>query len=144
MKSRLQQAVLTLTFISSCWLMMQVVHELGHVIFALASGGQVEKVVLNPLTFSRTDILSNPHPLFEVWGGPIIGVVLPVSVFAVVHFIRSYYLLLFRFFASFCCLANGAYIGFGPNSVGLDSQIMLSFGCHRWQLILFGLPVLAL
>ena len=35
------------------WLLMQAVHELGHVAAALATGGSVERVVLHPLTDDR-------------------------------------------------------------------------------------------
>ncbi len=122
--------------------MMQVVHELGHVTFALASGGQIEKVVLHPLTFSRTDVSINPHPLVEVWGGAVVGTVLPLAVFIAVRLVNTVYLPLFRFFAAFCCIANGAYIGFGPNNQVLDTGIMLSLGCSRWHLLLFGIPIL--
>ncbi len=144
MKSRIQQLVIILTFIGFCWLMMQVIHELGHVVSTIISGGQVEKVVLHPLTFSRTDVSLNPHPLIQIWGGPIVGVILPMAALAIAHLIHTNYLLLFRFFAGFCCIANGVYIGFGPNTTGLDTQVMLFLGCERWQLILFGLPILAL
>jgi hypothetical protein len=124
--------------------MMQVAHELGHVISTLVSGGQVEKVVLHPLTFSRTDVSSNPHPIVQVWGGPVVGVILPMATLAIAYWIRTNFLLLFRFFAGFCCIANGVYIGFGPNSIWLDTQVMFSLGCERWQLMLFGLPMLVL
>jgi hypothetical protein len=144
MKSRIQQFVFIITFIGFCWLTMQVVHELGHIFSARISGGQVEKVVLQPLTFSRTDVSSNPHPLIQIWGGPIVGITLPMAIMAIAYFFHTSYLLLFRFFAGFCCVANGAYIGFGPNSPGLDTQVMLSLGCERWQLMLFGLPMLVL
>jgi hypothetical protein len=144
MKDRFKQLVLILTFAGLSWLMMQVVHELGHIIGAMATGGEVERVVLSPLTFSRTDVSPNPHPLLEVWSGPIIGVLVPLllwflvsqTVFGAVEF--------FRFFAGFCCIANGLYIGFGPDSQGLDTQVMLGLGCHRWHLLLFGIPFLAI
>lgn len=123
---------------------MQVVHEFGHVILAIASGGQVEKVILHPLTFSRTYVSVNPHPLAQVWAGPIIGVILPILTWVGASLIRTAYLPLFRFFAGFCCIANGAYIGFGPDSIGLDTQVMLSLGCRRWQLMLFGVTMLGL
>ena len=45
------------------WLGMMWVHELGHVVNAWLCGGHVERVVLHPLRFSRTDLLVNPHPL---------------------------------------------------------------------------------
>jgi hypothetical protein len=51
------------------WLGMQAVHESGHVLGAWLTGGQVARVVLNPLTISRTDVRENPKPLIVVWAG---------------------------------------------------------------------------
>jgi hypothetical protein len=45
------------------WLLMQAVHESGHVLGARLGGGTVAQVVLHPLTISRTDLAANPHPL---------------------------------------------------------------------------------
>jgi hypothetical protein len=52
----LPQVVLIASTVLASWLGMQAAHELGHVIGALATGGQVVQVVLNPLTISRTDV----------------------------------------------------------------------------------------
>ena len=57
---------------------MQAVHEAGHVFGAWATGGRVARVVLHPLTISRTDLEHNPYPLAVVWAGPVFGVVVPV------------------------------------------------------------------
>ncbi len=67
---RLDQIVLVGTFIGFSWLAMQAVHELGHVLGAVATGGRVTEVVLHPCTISRTDVHPNPHPLLVVWPGP--------------------------------------------------------------------------
>lgn len=142
--SRSQQVILVISFMGFSWLMMQVVHELGHIVFTILPGGQVEKVVLHPLTFSRTDISSNPQPLLQVWGGPIVGIALPIVIWGIASLFRTSYLSFFRFFAGFCCIANGAYIGFAPDSPGLDTQVMLSLGSERWLLVIFGVTMIAL
>ena len=38
------------------WFVMMAVHELGHVVGALATAGSIERVILSPLTISRTDV----------------------------------------------------------------------------------------
>ena len=53
---RWQQGVLIVATLLLSWLLMQAVHELGHAIGAWISGGHVERVVLHPLTISRTDV----------------------------------------------------------------------------------------
>ena len=141
MKSRLQQATLIGSFSLFSWLMMQIVHELGHVSAAIATGGRIRRVVLHPLRLSRTDVEPNPHPLVEVWAGPAVGTAVPVTVWLLAKAMRGPGLLLYRFFAGFCCIANGVYIAFGSKSGGMDTAVMLNHGCHRWQLVLFGIPV---
>ena len=110
---RLPQLVLIASFVPLCWLGMMAVHELGHVVAAWGSGGTVTKVVLHPLAISRTDVRPNPHPLFVVGSGPLVGSLLPLAVGGVLatftHPARPYA----RFFAGFCLIANGLYIGAG-------------------------------
>jgi hypothetical protein len=46
---------------------------------------------------------------------------------------------LFRFFAGFCLVANGAYLGaVGFGGVG-DAGDLLRYGCPPWVLVAFGL-----
>ena len=120
------------------WLGMMIVHESGHVAIAWITGGKVNKVILNPFEFSRTDVFPDPHPLAVAWGGPIIGVLLPLTAFSVAAMLRWSGTYLLRFFAGFCLVANGAYIGAGSfNRIG-DTYPMLLFGSSLWQLWLFG------
>ncbi|MDZ7618851.1 MAG: hypothetical protein U1E05_17745 [Patescibacteria group bacterium] len=46
---------------------------------------------------------------------------------------------LFRFFAGFCLIANGVYIGGGSIQGLADAGDMLMHGSAQWQLVLFGL-----
>jgi hypothetical protein len=46
---------------------------------------------------------------------------------------------LFRFFAGFCLVANGVYIGAGSFAAIGDAGDMLRYGSSLWQLWLFGL-----
>jgi hypothetical protein len=119
---------------------MQVVHELGHVLLALATRAEVTKVALHPLIMSRTDLAENPHPLAVVWGGPLLGSVLPLIAFGFAFITRSPGIYLFRFFAGFCLVANGVYIGTGwLIANGADPGVMLENGSPTWLLVVFGL-----
>ena len=62
------------------WLGMQAIHELGHVVAAWLTGGEVVRVVIHPLAISRTDVTPNPAPLIVAWGGPIVGAAVPLLV----------------------------------------------------------------
>src|SRR5882724_7745741 len=109
--ARLHQVVLITAMVLCSWLGMMIVHEGGHVLGAWATGGKVKQVVLTPIGFSRTDFSSNPHPLIVVWAGPIIGSIAPLIAFAIAPAARVRWAYLLRFFAGFCLVANGAYIG---------------------------------
>ncbi len=134
---RWNQAILICSTILGSWLGMQAVHESGHVLGAWITGGRVAGVVLNPLTISRTDLADNPRPLFVVWSGPIVGIAAPLVFWAIAFFLRSPAAFLFRFFAGFCLLANGLYIGCGSFGRVGDCGDMLRNGSALWQLWLF-------
>src|SRR5882724_7707715 len=136
---RLPQVLLIVTFIGFSWLAMQVVHEAGHVLVAHLTGGEVTKVALHPLIVSRTDLGENPHPLAVVWGGPLLGSVFPLLCFALAAALEVPGEYLFRFFAGFCLIANGVYIGVGRFlAEGADPWAMTENGAPRWLLAAFG------
>lgn len=136
---RLHQFILIGSFLPLCWLAMMAVHELGHVLAAWATGGEVTKVVLHPLAISRTDVVNSSHPWAVVWGGPVIGVLLPLLLWWAFHYFRLPGSYLPRFFAGFCLIANGAYLGVGSfNRIG-DAGELLQTGTPIWLLWLFGL-----
>ena len=114
------------------------VHEAGHVVGALATGGRVERVVLHPLTISRTDVAPNPHPAIVVWLGPILGCAIPVLIWLVVPRRFAVTRKLVLFFAAFCLIANGAYIAVGAFAPVGDCRVMLQQGAPLWTLLLFG------
>lgn len=135
----MDQVVLIGTFLGFCWLAMQAVHEFGHVLAAWITGAEVIKVALHPGIISRTDLGHNPHPLFVVWAGPVVGSVIPLGAFLVAKVCRSPGVYMFRFFAGFCLIANGVYIAFGPSDGAADTGVMMQHDSPRWLLVLFGL-----
>jgi hypothetical protein len=142
---RFLQILLIVTFIAFSWLAMQAVHEGGHVLLACATGGEVIKVALHPLIFSRTDLGRNPHPLAVVWGGPLVGAALPLVLVALAAVGRLPGVYLFRFFAGFCLVVNGVYIGAGwLIADGADPWVMRENGSPNWLLALFGLLAIPL
>jgi hypothetical protein len=137
--NRFYRTLLIASTVVASWLGMQAIHELGHVIGAWLTGGEVDKVVLHPLAISRTDLLHNPHPLFVVWAGPVLGVLLPVLGWTVAVTLRLRGSFVLRFFAGFCLIANGAYIGAGSFEGIGDAGQMLRHGSTPWLLCAFGL-----
>jgi hypothetical protein len=141
---RFHQILLIGSFMSLCWLAMQAVHELGHVLGAVATGGRVERVILHSLTISRTDVSPNPFPLLVVWAGPVVGIVLPLCLLLAARMGRFKSAYLIQFFAGFCLIANGAYIGVGSFGKIGDAGDMLRHGSPHWSLWLFGVVMFPL
>jgi hypothetical protein len=118
---------------------MQIVHELGHVLTAYASGEAISKIILHPLVISRTDVSHDRHPLLVVWGGPALGTLLPLALLAVARALRCGLCYLIQFFAGFCLIANGLYLGVGSFGGVGDAGDLLRHGGPQWTLIAFGL-----
>lgn len=121
------------------WLLMQAVHEFGHVLGAWSTGGRVTKIVLHPLAISRTDIEPNPSPSIEVWSGPIGGVLIPLACWLIARFTRNPLTPWLRFFAGFCLIANGCYLGYGVIEPIGDAEALVRLGTPAWMLGTFGL-----
>ena len=133
------RALLIGSTIGFSWFAMMMVHEFGHVLHAWISGGVVERVVLHPATFSRTDLARNPHPLFVAWGGAVWGCLIPLALWGLVRAWRPREAYLARFFAGFCLIANGAYLAAGSLIGAGDAGDLLRRGAAPWQLLSFGI-----
>jgi hypothetical protein len=130
---------LILATLIASWFGMQQVHELGHVLGAWLTGGQVERVVLPIVGFSRTDLAANPRPLVVAWSGPAFGAMAPLMAWLAAAAIRMPVAFVLRFFAGFCLVANGLYLGVGAFDKVGDCGDLLRHGAQTWQLWLFGL-----
>ena len=137
-KRRTLTLIATACLLVLSWMLMQAVHETGHVIAALVSGGRVLCVVLHPLRFSQTVVDPNPHPAFVVWSGPIFGVVAPTLLWLAWRSLKAGAEATLRFFAGFCLLANGAYAGLGWIGRVGDTALMMHFGAPAWLLAILG------
>jgi hypothetical protein len=136
--SRIRQIWLIVVLVLCSWFGMQAVHELGHVLHAWLSGAGVTRVVLDPLQFSRTDVSPNPHPQFVAWGGAIWGCLIPLAAHAIARGVRwsGWYVL--AFFAGFCLIANGGYLGAGALVGAGDAGDLIRSGAPQGALVLFG------
>jgi len=126
-----------LLFLTACWFGMQAVHEFGHALAAWGSGATVERVVLLPI--SRTDTRNVEYPLFVYGAGAMFGVVFPILLWLIACWYRWRAAYLCRFFAGFCLVANGTYIGCDFSITGpTDAGLLIEYGANRLALILFG------
>jgi hypothetical protein len=138
-KGRAAQLALIGSTLGVCWLGMQGVHELGHVLAAWADGGSVDGVVLHPLALSRTDVSGVSRPGLVAWAGPALGSAIPLAGWAAARALRLDLAYLPRFFAGFCLVANGAYLGVGAFGGEGDAGDLLRLGFPAWPMVAFGL-----
>jgi hypothetical protein len=139
MNTRIAQTVFIISTLALCWLGMMAVHELGHVVGALTTGGHIQQVVVHPMAISRTDVDPNPSPGVVVWLGPILGCAIPLAMALMVPRNQRTARPLAFFFSGFCFVANGAYIGLGAFDEVGDCREMLRTGSPQWVLIAFGI-----
>ena len=124
--------------IYAAWLGMMVLHEGGHVLNACLSGGTVERVRVPLVGFSQTIYTSNPRPAFVAWGGPAWGSLVPLVGMIGASRARLNVRRAAQFFAGFCLVANGAYLGIGWTMPAGDAADLLRHGTPVAALILFG------
>ena len=129
MRTRLPQLVLIGSALVGSWLGMQAVHESGHALTAWLTGGRVARVVLHPLTISRTDLAANLRPLAVVWAGPLVGALAPVALWAGAAGLRLGATFLFRLLAGMYFALLFELRGFGV-AVGAHAcyNVMVSVG----------------
>ena len=135
---RVHQILFAIILLATSWFAMLAIHEMGHILAGLVTGGSIKKIVLYPFTISSTEVSPNPNPGIVAWCGPLGGVTLPLLLIPCWR-AGSLARQIAVFFAGFCLIANGAYLGFGwIDQVG-DCQQIAHSGSPIWTMPLFGL-----
>lgn len=143
LRDRFWQSLLISSTLAFSWLAMQVVHEAGHVLHLLATGGSIEQLTLHPLELSHTLPSANPCPFVTAVGGPLWGVLFPLLLWWIVARLipaRSY---LAAFFAGFCLVVNGAYLAGDAIVQGGDGLQFVQYGIPPWTLVTVGVFLVA-
>jgi hypothetical protein len=136
---RFHQVLLIASILWLSWLAFMLVHECGHVVGAVATGGTVQQVVWHPAALSRTDVQPNPHPLIEVAAGPVFGIAFPLAVASAASWLRLKAAYLTWTVAGFCLIANGAYVALGAFDPICDARQLFAHSTPRWLMVTFGL-----
>jgi hypothetical protein len=114
---------------------MTFTHEMGHILCGWACGGTLTSADLRPWQMPYSFFEPDPLPLATIWGGPILGVVIPVIIAFLVR--RSW----MWFVAYFCVLANGTYIAVAwfSGDKYLDTTKLLEHGAHPMSIGLYSI-----
>lgn len=126
------------------WLAMLALHESGHVLNALLSGGQPRSASIPLWGFSYTELASNPFPQFVAWGGFVWGSALPLLFVLAGLRVGGRIRRAALFFGGFCLIANGVYLAAGQFDAVGDAGDLLRHGVPRWLLIVCGVSATAL
>src|SRR5262245_30149055 len=86
------------------WAVMVTTHELGHIVCGWAGGAKLRSADLRPWQLPYSIFDPDPRPLLTLWGGPILGIAVPLAAACLLR--RNW----IWFIAHFCVLANGLYL----------------------------------
>jgi hypothetical protein len=115
------------------WCVMTVTHECGHIACGWLGGGTLREADIAPWGLPHSHFEPDPHPLLTLWGGPVLGVLVPPAVAAVG---RRRWL---WFIAHFCVLANGSYLAVAwlTGERHLDTPRLLHAGAHPVTIVAY-------
>jgi hypothetical protein len=122
-----------LALLAASWCVMVLTHEVGHIIGGKLAGGTLRHVDLRPWALPHSHFEPDPHPLITLWSGPIIGVLAPLVIAALLGWRWTW------FIANFCLLANGTYLAlaWADGGAHLDTPRLLAAGASPVQVLIY-------
>ncbi len=129
----LRRVLLFVALLIASWCVMTVVHESGHILCGWSCGGSLISAELRPWHLPYSLFEPDPQPLVTLWGGPVLGVIIPLSIALIVRTDWCW------FMADFCVLANGTYLATAWVSGDhyLDTPKLLEHGAHPATLVIY-------
>ena len=127
-----------LIFLYPCWLGMEATHELGHVLMAWRTGGEIESVSVPLIGTSQTIVEPNPFSRVVAWGGVQWGTMIPIFACMLALIFRRRVPEPLKFFTGFCLIANGTYLAVGTMWRVGDARDLLRMNVHPAELISVG------
>ena len=137
------RAIAILAAIYVSFLAMEAVHEFGHALNAWSSGGRVVDVRFPLLGTSQTVVDPNPYPRFVAEGGPQWGIVIPLLACGLAHLTRRRVPEPLKFFAGFCLIVNGIYMGVGPAWRNTDASDLIRMNVPLGAIFAYGIGATA-
>lgn len=123
------------------WLAMMLVHELGHALAALATGGRLVSLELRPGYLSHTFVQPNPRPSTVAWSGFLVGWLVPQMTAPAWRIDGAIVGQALRAWAAFCLLAGGVYLATGGGERLTDTGKLTAEGWPLTGLVVVGLVV---
>jgi hypothetical protein len=120
----IQRMFLFVILLLVSWSVMTFTHEMGHILAGWASGGTLHHAEVWPWTLPHSHFDPDPYPLVTLWGGPVLGALMPLLLAALLRQSWAW------FVAHFCLLANGSYLAIAwyTGESYLDTPRLLAAG----------------
>lgn len=130
---RSRQIATLLLLLAVSWCVMVVVHEAGHIVCGWLGGGTLRDADLLPWHLPHSTFDPDPRPLLTRWGGPIVGVLVPLKLAVLLR--RDW----ICWIANFCLLANGMYLATAwfSGEQYLDTPQLLQHGAHPVTIVAY-------
>ncbi len=112
---------------------MTTTHEIGHIIGGWIGGATLTDFEVAPWRLPYSLHQPDPHPRLTLWAGPLVGVVVPSLIAAIIRRRWAW------FIADFCLIANGSYLAVAwvTGDRFLDTPRMLASGVHPASIVLY-------
>ena len=117
----------------AAWCVMTFSHEVGHIVGGTCCGGTLRDYELRPWKLPYSFFEPDPRPLVTLWCGPLLGVLVPLTIAIVV---RKRWM---WFISHFCTLANGCYLATAwfTGDQFLDTTKLLKHGAHPVTIVAY-------
>ncbi len=112
---------------------MTLTHESGHILGGWLCGATLHSADLLPWHLPYSIFDPDPQPLITLWGGPILGVLIPLATALIIRQDWSW------FIAHFCILANGVYLATSwfLGDRYLDTPKLLDHGARPATIVIY-------
>jgi hypothetical protein len=129
-----------LTLLTAAWFVMTLTHESGHIVCGWLSGGHLKSVDLLPWHLPQSYFEPDPNPLVTLWGGPLLGTLVPWLCAVALKAQRVW------FIAYFCLLANGLYLALAWFTADryLDTARLLAAGAKPMSIAVYCLVTVSI
>jgi len=138
----LQKCLIALGLIVFAYNAITIVHELGHAAAAMATGGEVDRIEVSPVSWSYAHFVSDPEPRATSWGGFLAAATIGPLVFFIVWGVKSRFSLWGLMLAMAGLVGSGVYMLVGA-IIGIgDSASLMARGISPGILIIIGIGLI--
>jgi hypothetical protein len=140
MKKDFRQAIFVFGSLCFSIVASTILHESGHALATLLTGGKISSLVINPLGWSYVVYESSilPQPLFTAWGGILFSTIASIILLWIALQFQNPYWVFIGFVGIFILLSNGMNFMMGLIYSTGDPALLYEYGVPIWIILLVG------